>query len=206
MLGMYSFNNICKFLEDGLLSDIYKKEFLKYQNKPVDCFTDEIQKYYHGFEIKNTKYDFKFNHDFCYDISRNAIINYNFIMNEFDNKIKNFKDICQNDTLPIFINFSMNIKKDFIQIEKMFSILKKHMNKTFYIFIFLNENINYVEESNNENIKFIYLQQDFRNWWTKSYDIQYLLYKEIYEKYVIAMKKINIEENFVLFEELNIKL
>ena len=129
MRGMYSFNNICLFLEDGLLCDIYKKEYLTYENKPIEIFLDETQIYYHNSKITNTKYKFCFIHDFHYDISRNAIINYNFIMNQFNCKINNFKEICENNTLPIFINFSITMKKECIQIEKMLCILKNYTKK-----------------------------------------------------------------------------
>jgi hypothetical protein len=206
MLGCFNFNNICKFLEDGIFEDIFNKDYLFYENKKIEFFTNEYQNYYHKYAIKNSKYNFMYNHDFVYDVSLNTIQNYDFIANEFNIKIKNLKDTFVNDKLPIFINFSIGIKKEELQIERMILVLKKYMKKQFYIFIFLYSKINNQEECKNENVRYIYLEQDYSSWWNQPKDIKILLYKEMYEKYAIVMKEMNIETNFLPFEELNIIL
>jgi hypothetical protein len=206
MLGCFNFNNICKFLENGIFEDIINKEHLFYENKKIEFFTNEYEKYYHNYNIKNSKYNFIYNHDFMYDISSNTIQNYDFIENEFNNKIKNLKHTFVNEKIPIFINFTTNMKKEELQIEKMISVLKKYINKQFYILTFLNSKINQIEESKNECVKYIYLEEDFSSWWNQPKDIKLLLYKEMYEKYVIVMKETNFETNFIPFEELNIIL
>ena len=206
MLGCFSFNNICRFLENGIFEDIINKEHLFYENKKIEFFTNEYQKYYHKHVVKNNKYNFLYNHDFIYDVSSNTIQNYNFVENEFKIKIKNLKHTFVNEKIPIFINFTTNMKKEELQIEKMISVLKKYINKQFYILIFLNSKINQVEESKNEYVKYIYLQQDFSSWWNQPKDIKLLLYKEMYEKYVIVMKETNLETKFIPFEELHISI
>ena len=122
VLNVQRCNNICNFLENGILEDIYNKEYLFYGDKKIENFTNENKKYCHNIVIKNTKYNFAFNHDFSYDISNNTITNYDFIINEFNEKIKNFKDLMINEKTPIFINFSEN-NKNFFNFEKMNNIL-----------------------------------------------------------------------------------
>jgi hypothetical protein len=207
MLGVYSFNDISVFLERGNFEDIYKKEYLVYNNCPIEHFTNEVEKYSHSSIIKNTRCKFTYNHDFLYDISTNTIRNYDFIVHEFDEKIANLKQLFSNDKLPIFIHFSM-IK--ITGLEKMVSVLKSYMTKPFYIFIFVPDTCYPSNRENNntlfENIKFIYLEKDYIDWWKQPQDIKMVLYKEIYDKYVDIMRKLQIEDNLISFEELDIKI
>ena len=209
MLGNYSFNNICNFLENGILEDIYNKEYLFYGDKKVENFTDENKKYCHNIVIKNIKYNFAFNHDFAYDISNNTITNYDFIVNEFNEKIINFKELMINEKTPVFINFSEN-NKYFFNFEKMNNMLKKWCNKKFYIFVFLFSTKNtvnkIVNDYDNDNIILIHLENDLSNWHIQPKDIKKILFKEIYEKYCDTMKKLELENEFSDFDNLNINI
>jgi hypothetical protein len=203
MLGIYNFNDICKYLENGIFEDIYNKDLLTYENSPILNFTDEIQSYSHKSIIKNKKLNFMHNHDFSYDISTNTITNYNFIVKEFDLKIQNFKEICKNQKLPIFINFTDNINN--YKFKEVLDILQKYIHKKFYIFIFI-YGIHKREISEYDNIKYIYLDNNFFEWWKHPKEIKKILYKEIYEKYIDIMIKLNININFIPFEECVINL
>ena len=203
MLGVYSFNDICKFLEKGSFEDIYKKEYLTYNNILVDQFTNDEQRYTHASVIKNTHYNFTFNHDFLYDISTNTIRNYDFIRNEFDQKISNLKELFINHKTPIFINFSMQ-QIDGLKLEKMVAVLKQYMTKPFYIFIFTSCKSSGENNTLYENIKFIYLDEDYTDCWKQPKEMKIILYKELYAKYVDIMKNIQLEDTFVPFEELDI--
>jgi len=198
MLGVYNFNNICKYLENGIFEDIYDKDLLTYENNPILNFTDEIQSYSHKSIIKNKKLNFTHNHDFAYDISTNTITNYNFIVKEFDLKIQNFKEICKNEKLPIFINFTNNI--NYYKMKEVLDILQKYIHKKFYIFIFI-YGIHKREISEYDNIKYIYLDNNLDDWWKQPKEIKEILYKEIYEKYIDIMIKLNIDINFIPFEQ-----
>lgn len=205
MLGVYSFNDISTFLERGSFEDIYKKEYLMYNDNPITHFTNDIERYTHASVIKNTHYNFTFNHDFLYDISTNTIRNYDFIRNEFDKKISNLKELFINDKTPIFINFLFHQNYE-LKLEKMVSVLKQYMKKPFYIFIFTSCKSTGENGTLYENIKFIYLDQDYTEWWKQTKDIKLSLYKEIYEKYVDTIQTFIIKDTFVPFEELDMLL
>jgi hypothetical protein len=196
MLGVYSINNICNYLKDGIFEDIYNKDLLTYENKPILNFTDEIQSYSHKSIIKNKKLNFTHNHDFEFDISTNTIRNYDFIVNQFNIKIKNFKEICNNEKLPIFIHFTNTINN--YKLKDILDILQKYIHKKFYIFIFI-YGIQKREISEYDNIKYIYLENVLDCWWKQPDELKEIMYKEIYDKYVDIMIELNIDTNCIPF-------
>ena len=59
-LGVYQFNNILKYLNEGNYEDIYKKEYLTYNDIPIENFYDKYKFYTQSPKIINTKYNFGF--------------------------------------------------------------------------------------------------------------------------------------------------
>jgi hypothetical protein len=88
MLAIYHFNDIITYLNDNNYENIYDKNLLNISKYPVI----------------NIKYNFKFLHDYVF--KNNKIINYDFIIDRFNTKITNFKEMLIDKNLTIFINFT----------------------------------------------------------------------------------------------------
>ena len=67
-LGVFDFNDILKYLKNEDMEDIFKKEYLTYDNKPIDNFYDKYNFYTQSPKIINKKFNFGFLHHFNYDV------------------------------------------------------------------------------------------------------------------------------------------
>jgi hypothetical protein len=209
MLGAFRFDNIVQFLEENKWEEIYDKKFLKpCNNSNVSLiFENTVNKNTHLFDldncIRNTKYNFNFHHDFLYDKHTNKILNYQFIVNQYNVKIKNTRELFTNDKPVIFINFvfAHDMMKQLIpsNLNRMISVLKKQIpHKKFYIFFFTNFHDLHVSC---ENVHFIYLQNNYVEWSHKTPKQNFELYKEIYNKFYETTKKIGLQSHFTTFDK-----
>lgn len=205
--GVYEFNNILNYIQTDKFEDIYKKEYLTYDNKPITNFYDKIKNYSQSPKIVNTKFNFGFLHDYNYDLHNNSINNYNFVANKYDMKISDFKLKLKNEKTLMFINFSFYNKIENIKIDEMIAVLDKMLNKKYYIFLFFYD---YQRMPNNideqykelcstkyykhENVKVIFLKSDFTNWWNQNENVKNVLYGEMREGFlkVCSEEKIRI--------------
>jgi hypothetical protein len=204
-LGVYDFNDILNYLKEGNLEDIYKKEYLTYNGKQIENFYDKYKFYTQSPKILNTKYNFGFLHHFNYDVSNNCINNYNYVVEQFNNRISEFKDILQNDKKTIFVNFSYYDRMKNMKIDEMIETLNNMSNKKYYMFIFFYENKrlpnNIHEEYDDycketfykyENVKVIFLKSDFTEWWKQEFDVKKVLYGEICQGFLKACNDLEI--------------
>jgi hypothetical protein len=204
-LGVFDFNNILKYLKNEDMEDIFKKEYLTYDNKPINNFYDKYNFYTQSPRITNTKFNFGFSHHYNYDVSNNCINNYGFVVEQLKNRINDFKNILKNEKKIIFVNFSFYSSLKNMKIDEMMNTLNSMINKNYYMFIFLYDykrlpnNIDeeykdfYQEMSNKyKNIKIIFLKSDFTEWWKKDTNVKSVLYGEICEGFLKACSELNI--------------
>jgi hypothetical protein len=205
MLGVYNFNDIIPFLQDDDYESIYKKEYLTFNENQITNFSNELDKYCTNSRIINSKYHFRYLHDFSYDISNNCITNYDFIVNQFNIKITNFKNqLVSNNTL-LFINFAFYEKTNTIKIDEMIDILdKKVLSKKYFIVFFFYTNSEevfdekYIDKFQKyNNVKTIILKNNFSEWWKQEGDKKNILYKEIYDNFYNIMKELIRHEELV---------
>ena len=208
MLGSFTLNSIISYLSDNDWDLIYDKKYLvnKLQPGKTIYFKNELNKNIHfshdnlNNTIFHSKYMFHFLHDYIVD-ENNNILNYDFIVEQYKNKIKNTKELFNNEKPVIFINFlwdkTMNdvIMKNIDQLINVLNGYIKH--KKYYIIFFTNFellNLHY------ENIFFIKLNNYYNDWHFKTNKNRFELYKEIYENFYNVTKKLNLNENFPIFE------
>lgn len=181
-LGFYNFNNILEYLKENKYEEIYDKKYLFFNNIKIKKFSNSLKKYKNlsvNESIIHKKYNFEFNHD--YEIKNNEIINYDFIVNVFDEKIKNFKNCLESKNKILFITFTNHDLK----ILKMINLLKKKTNNWFKLVIFTgNKNLNY----STDQIELIHLNNEYhRSWFLKPMKDRFILYEEIYNKFYNAL-------------------
>ena len=176
MLGTYTFNNILRYLYDCNYENIYNKQH----------FTITSDNY-----VEHILYNFKFNHD--YQLQNSEIINYEFIRDRFNIKIKNFREMLSNESMCIFITFTTDV--DNLKIKEMLHWLSLN-KKNFHLIIFTNsiENNIYIK-----NLSIICLKNRFDEWYLTSN--RTTLYKEIHQEFINCLKYYNIEHNFPLTTE-----
>lgn len=204
-LGVYDFNNILKYLKDGNYEEIYNKNYLTYNGKPIENFNDKYNFYTQSPKIVNTKYNFGFLHHYNYDVSNNCINNYNYVVEQFNNKISEFKNILTNEKKVIFVNFSYYERIKDMKINEMITTLNGMTSKKYYIFIFFYENKRlsnnidkeyeeYCKETfyKHENVKIIFLKSDFTEWWKQPVNVKSVLYGEICEGFLKACADLKI--------------
>jgi hypothetical protein len=180
MLGVYGFNNIIPYLKDGCFEDIYKKEYLSIRMNETSV-------------VDHTKYKFGFNHDYKHDNSE--ITNYDFVKNRFDEKIQNFKTMLTTDTTTIIINFSSNINvMKIVEMMRWFNENKIAVKKIL-LFIFTYNDFD-VSKETIDNVFIIKLQNTFHSWWKMEKSEQFILYQEIYEKFIECCDKVVADHDF----------
>ena len=207
-LGVFPFNNILKFLKDKHWWIIYDKQYLKPMNKREINniqFKDEENQFAHiSFGethkmIVHTKYDFIFNHDYIYSEQENAILNYGFIERIYTEKINNNWILFTNDNPLIFISFMDNTTEIVTTLDEMIEVLKSYItNKNFYLFIFTKENHIHKHP---DNVFFIILKSDYRNWYQVDLHTKNIIYKEIYDGFYNAAQLVQLNHHFPTFEE-----
>ena len=173
-LGVYNFNDILEYLKESKYEEIYDKSHLFFDNVKITEFYSHLNEYKTGPSILNKKYNFKFNHD--YVMQDYKIMNYKFIVDSFNTKIKNFKECLEIESKIIFIVFT-NID---IKVFEMIKLLKEKTNNWFKLVVFTNnKSLNcYFEKA-----KLIYLNNEYDNWFLKSPKDRLILYAEIYNKF-----------------------
>ena len=217
MLGVYSFDSIIKYLEFENLELIYDKQFLQVNNKNIARFENKIKSFSHSSGVHHSKFGFGFNHDYKYCIKNNAVLNYNFIVNIFNEKIANTKKLFSNENPIIFITFTHFTSN----IDDMICILQKYIpSKKFYIIFFTNnDEFTYSPKKQNnydtvinedtgtseqidssEKVFIIKLQNSYDNWFLMKKQQALILYKEIYESFYATAIKINLHMHFPTFE------
>ena len=86
-LGFYNFNDILEYLKESKCEEIYDKSHLFFNNIKIIEFYSYLKEYSYLPDedtLVNKKYNFKFNHD--YAVQDYKIINYEFIVDSFNNK------------------------------------------------------------------------------------------------------------------------
>jgi hypothetical protein len=144
-------------------------------------------------------------HHYNYDISNNCINNYDFVVEQFKNRIDEFKNILTNEKKIIFVNFSFYSSLKNMKIDEMMSTLNTMISKKFYMVIFLygyerlpnnidEEYKDFYQEISNKynNIKIIFLKSDFTEWWNQDVNVKRVLYGEICEGFLKACLELNI--------------
>lgn len=173
-LGFYNFNDILEYLKESKYEEIYDKSHLFFDNVKITEFYSDFNEYKLGPSILNKKYNFNLNHD--YFMQDYKIMNYEFIVNSFNTKIKNFKECLELENKIIFITFT-NVD---IKLLEMIKLLKEKTNNWFKLIIFTNnKNLNYCFEQ----VELIYLNNEYNNWFLKSPKYRLILYTEIYNKF-----------------------
>ena len=102
--------------------------------------------------IFHTKYNFEFVHDYQYNPGTNTVSNYNYIKNKYEKKIKNFKELLNNNNKLILTVYQplCTSKYKTLQIDDMMITLKeKYPNKIFFLIIFTDSKI---IDSNLDNV------------------------------------------------------
>jgi hypothetical protein len=174
MLGVYLFNDILFYLNDNNYENIYNLDNLKiHKEKP--CVYHDV-------------YNFYFNHDFKY--INNEITNYDICKNRFDIKIKNFREMLQNENMCIFITFKKTI--DEFKINDMVNFFNNNKKK-FHLMIFTTEDLIY---DNIPNVSIIKIEQSFDKWFVMPLQKKIFLYKEIYNKFINTLRLNNIVHSF----------
>jgi hypothetical protein len=179
-LGFYNFNDILEYLKESKYEEIYDKSHLFFNNIKIIEFYSYLNEYKTGPSILNKKYNFKFNHD--YAVQDYKIINYEFIVDSFNTKIKNFKECLELENKIIFIVFT-NVD---IKILEMIKLLQEKTNNWFKLIIFTsNKNLNY----HIDEVKLIYLNNEYNKWYLKSLKDRLIIYTEIYNKFYKTVKE-----------------
>jgi hypothetical protein len=177
MLGIYNFNDILSYLKDGNYESIYDKKNL--------IITPQYN------NVVNKKYNFSLQHD--YKVIKSQIINYDFIYERFDLKIKNFKEMLSNVKLCVFIVFTLDV--DNLKIKEMLDWLS-HNKKHFHLMIFTSDKHKVKYKSKLYSI--IKLKNYYYDWWRFDTETKLILYNEIYEKFIDCLKKNKIKHDFPL--------
>ena len=182
MLGLYNFNDILFYLNDNDFENIYNREHLVNESNVW---------------IYHNVYKFIFNHD--YHLENGEITNYDFIKDRFDIKIKNFREMLSSDNTCVFISFTENI--NYIEIGGMLYWLTLNKKK-FHLMIFTNNTYN--STFSPEHLSIIKLDTSYEKWYEKDSGYKYILYKEIYEKFIHHLHIHNISNDFPkTFESIN---
>jgi hypothetical protein len=209
MLGAFTFDNILRFLKDRNFHSIYDKKYLVNSKNDtlVTNIKSEIHKNYHFDNpiysacIKHSKYNFHFLHDFIYSHQENAILNYDFIVNQYNLKIQNTMNVFNNANPVLLINFLFLAScNDVIKsnINEMLHVLNSYMpHKKYYLLFFTNfdiPNIHY------DNVFFIKINTDYSNWHAIPNNLRVNLYLEIYNGFYNITKHLHLHDHFPEFK------
>lgn len=197
-LGGYYFNDILEFLKIDQYESIIEKTFLLNQyneNQQFSEFADEDDKHYHGHPVLHSKFNFIFNHDFLVQ-NKTKIVNYGFIVREFEEKIRRFRASLIGDNVAIFITFTNNKNA---RIEEMISFLKTITKKPFYVLLYTNEQD--LTNQSSENVYKCFLDEPFFCW-SKPMKDRESLYRKIYYYLCLFAKEKQLSATiFPVFEQ-----
>jgi len=210
MLGAFKIDSILSFLKDRNFHSIYDTNYLVNSKnehiKPI--IKSELNQNIHFDNPKydncivHSKYKFCFLHDYIYSHEQNAILNYNYISNQYKLKIEKTMNIFNNNNPILFINFVYSMEStNYINnnIHELIHVLNSYIpHKKYYILFFTNFEIPNIHI---ENIFFIKLKNDYSNWHVTPNNLRVNLYKEIYNNFYKVTKKLNLHRNFPVFEE-----
>jgi len=208
MLGGFPMNSITKYLKEGKLQEIYDTQFLKpfYDRNISLTFDSSEEVFTHQSELEycitNTKYNFNFHHDFKYNNATNVVSNYNFIVNQYNLKIKNTLEMFKNNNPILFINFLWEHETVYNQLQTyvndMKNVLKRYIpHKKFYILLFTT---NQTIEIKSDDVFLLKLQQFTNDWPCKTPKQNFQSYKEIYKKFYKVVEKLKLTEHFPDFQ------
>lgn len=189
-LGIYEFDNIYKYLVDESYESIYDNKYLVIckdngeEISPTICPSQTVG-FQHEKKVTHTKYGFVFNHDYNYN-SNYELTNYNFIVDIFNQKISNFKEILYSqNNFVYFIVFTFQ----HIMIDRMIEYLLTK-RKHFKLIIFTSQhNIANDLISNNKYIEYytvIKLDRQLTRWYKLEGTNKNDLYAEIYNKFLLV--------------------
>jgi len=208
MLGGFRMDCITKYLKEEKLEEIYDKQYLKaYHDTNVPLtFESSEEVFTHQTELEycitNTKYNFNFHHDFKYNKATNVVSNYNFIVNQYNLKIKNTLEMFKNNNPILFINFLWEHEYMYKQLETyvndMKEVLQKYIpHKKFYILLFTT---NQTIEIKSQDVFLLKLSHFTNDWPCKKPNQNYQSYKEIYKKFYKVVEKLKLTEHFPDFK------
>lgn len=181
MLGIFNFNNIIDYLNNGNYEDIYNKENL------IVNPADKI--------VYHKVYGFCYNHDYKVDANFN-IINYDEVKERYDMKIANFKNMCESEAFALFINFTDRVEN--LKINEMIDCLNRKKKGKYHLMIFT-YNSSKIQNESSEYVTIIYLKNRFSQWWKKTPNENTPLYEEIYSNMIKILEEKNIVHNFPIF-------
>lgn len=210
MLGAFTFDKILLFLKDKNFDSIYDKNYLVNSKninlKPniKSILNQNIHFNNASYEncITHSKYNFNFLHDYIYFAQENAILNYDYIVNQYKLKIRNTMNIFNNNNPVFLINFlyaehSTNIIIN--NIHDMLNVLNSYMpHKKYYLLFFTNFNIPNIHI---DNVFFIKINNNYNNWHSVPNKMRIQLYSEIYNEFYNVAKKLNFNHFFPVFEK-----
>jgi hypothetical protein len=210
-LGVYPFNTIVRILEDETFDDIMKPKYLrimltlpdgsnivKYDELKV-LKEDKINNYCHANTLlSNIKYDkMLLVHD--YGCEEDTIVNYNFIQKSHKLKQKNFYEYIHSGDFLCFITILFDSTLANLEYERMSNVLsQKYGLKDFVIVIFTNEK-NTIPNNLPKCFEIIFLKDEYRDDIWRSEEYRVALYKDMWEKFRLVMKKYNFDHSS--FEE-----
>ena len=210
MLGSFTFDKILLFLKDRNFYSIYDKNYLvnsKNENLIPNIKSGLNQNVHFDNPrydncIKHSKYNFQFLHDFIYSHEENAILNYDFIVKQYNLKIENTINVFNNNNPVLIINFlhaeqSNDVTKN--NINDMLNVLTSYMpHKKYYLLFFTNFEIPNIPF---DNVFFIKVNENYNNWHNTPNNLRVGLYSEIYSGFYNVAKHLNLNNNFPVFEE-----
>lgn len=186
-LGFFYFNHTLEYLKEGNLHEMYNINYFRDhagRNLIVHPSISE-NLYYHAIGVTHAKYGFTFFHN--YKLLDQYILNYQYNVESFKEKIKLFEEIIKRkDILLYFINFARD-DSDVPKIDEMIELFKQKQIENFK-FIFLANSMERIEKINESKNKqyyhTIFLSNSYFEWYNRDMKDRYDLYKEIYEKFL----------------------
>jgi len=169
MLGVYSFNMILKYLQDGNYHNIYSKNLLTLCSP-----------------VRHRQYGFTFNHD--YTVTDETITNYETVVERFKLKIANFEAMLESERTTLFITFTNDPIK--LEINGMLAWLSEH-KKTYHLLIFTP--IPFVADL--PNCSFVHIKPLGPYWETPIHE-RVSLYRMTYNSFIESLSKIGIVHDF----------
>lgn len=188
-MGVYRFNSILMYLRDNKFDSIYDKTLLvNAASQPLTGFRSVHAKYGHlgPARVKHHLYDFIFNHD--YIVEANTVMNYDFIVASYREKIRNFQADLNNPAPKILINFTPRLSG--LHLIPMIQQLRQTIpSKKFVLVMFTWESEPNPSHLSESELELIRLDQPVLTWWQQSAKQREPLYRQIYTKFHAAMTR-----------------
>ncbi len=184
MLGSFGIYGITAYLANNKLEEIYD----------LDLYTINANK-----DFIHKIYNFSLNHDFKID-SNNTIINKDIVIARFQEKINNWKDMCNSDESVIFLHMPhiVNIKNiiDFMDVMK----LHKKKGKVFMICLSPNTIGTDAIPYPNVSIKKLNIERSLYTWDYSGIQKRNIA-KEQYDLFLEALSDISVTHTFPKFDK-----